>query len=283
MRWVVLVLSLALAVQPPDFGCPGRAQASRIPPSTTTYRRRSRRRIRPSARRRWKSSSPGIPTASCAVECAASRRWPPGIAANQPAKADCHRRQAAAGRSRQRPCARQSRLCRARPRRAGRYGRDRADGRRRPSAAWPCCAQVAEAGLARRRAFARTKEQMARCSTARWASPPCRPRTTTRRGATTASRWRPSPTISRTSTSSRCRCSRARRSMRWASGIAARAIAIARAAKNDAAATDIDRYVRSRYRLYRGSEEGWNELLGARRRRRARAARRLRRSRSRAR
>jgi tetratricopeptide (TPR) repeat protein len=42
---------------------------------------------------------------------------------------------------------------------------------------------------------------------------------------------------------------------------AARSIAIARAAKNDAAATDIDRYVRSRYRLYRGSEEGWDELL----------------------
>jgi tetratricopeptide (TPR) repeat protein len=42
---------------------------------------------------------------------------------------------------------------------------------------------------------------------------------------------------------------------------AARAIAIARAAKSDAAATDIDRYVRSRYRIYRGSEEGWNELL----------------------
>ena len=42
---------------------------------------------------------------------------------------------------------------------------------------------------------------------------------------------------------------------------AARSIAIARAAKSDAAATDIDRYVRSRYRIYRGSEEGWNELL----------------------
>lgn len=42
---------------------------------------------------------------------------------------------------------------------------------------------------------------------------------------------------------------------------AARAIAIARAAKNDTAAHDIDRYVRSRYRIYRGSEEGWNELL----------------------
>ena len=42
---------------------------------------------------------------------------------------------------------------------------------------------------------------------------------------------------------------------------AARAIAIARAAKNGAAATDIDRYVRSRYRIYRGSEEGWNELV----------------------
>jgi tetratricopeptide (TPR) repeat protein len=42
---------------------------------------------------------------------------------------------------------------------------------------------------------------------------------------------------------------------------AARAIALARIAKNDAAANDIDRYVRSRYRLYRGSEQGWDELL----------------------
>jgi tetratricopeptide (TPR) repeat protein len=42
---------------------------------------------------------------------------------------------------------------------------------------------------------------------------------------------------------------------------AARAIAIARAAKNDAAAIDIDRYVRSRYRIYRGSEEGWKEIV----------------------
>jgi tetratricopeptide (TPR) repeat protein len=42
---------------------------------------------------------------------------------------------------------------------------------------------------------------------------------------------------------------------------AARAIAIARAARNDTAANDIDRYVRSRYRVYRGSEEGWDQLL----------------------
>ncbi|WP_421996706.1 hypothetical protein [Reyranella sp.] len=42
---------------------------------------------------------------------------------------------------------------------------------------------------------------------------------------------------------------------------AARSIAIARAAGNEAAAKEIDRYVRSRYRLYRGSEEGWDELL----------------------
>jgi tetratricopeptide (TPR) repeat protein len=42
---------------------------------------------------------------------------------------------------------------------------------------------------------------------------------------------------------------------------AARAIAIARSARNDTAAADIDRYVRSRYRIYRGSEEGWDELL----------------------
>lgn len=42
----------------------------------------------------------------------------------------------------------------------------------------------------------------------------------------------------------------------------AAAIAIARAAKNDAAATDIEHYVRSRYRAYRGNEEGWTELVG---------------------
>jgi tetratricopeptide (TPR) repeat protein len=42
---------------------------------------------------------------------------------------------------------------------------------------------------------------------------------------------------------------------------AARSIAIARAAKSEAAANDIDRYVRSRYRIYRGSEEGWKEIL----------------------
>jgi hypothetical protein len=41
----------------------------------------------------------------------------------------------------------------------------------------------------------------------------------------------------------------------------ARAIAIARAAKSDSAAQDIDRYVRSRYRVYRGSEEGWDAIV----------------------
>ncbi len=41
----------------------------------------------------------------------------------------------------------------------------------------------------------------------------------------------------------------------------ARAIAIARAANNTAAAQDIDRYVRSRYRVYRGSEEGWDDIV----------------------
>ncbi|CAN5921735.1 hypothetical protein BH11PSE3_BH11PSE3_03340 [soil metagenome] len=42
---------------------------------------------------------------------------------------------------------------------------------------------------------------------------------------------------------------------------AARSIAIARATKNATAAADIDRYARSRYRIYRGSEEGWDALL----------------------
>ncbi len=41
----------------------------------------------------------------------------------------------------------------------------------------------------------------------------------------------------------------------------ARAIAIAKAAKNDSAAQDIDRYVRSRYRTYRGNEQGWNQIV----------------------
>lgn len=42
---------------------------------------------------------------------------------------------------------------------------------------------------------------------------------------------------------------------------AARSIAIARNAKSDAAAAEIDRYARSRYRIYRGSEEGWKEIV----------------------
>lgn len=41
----------------------------------------------------------------------------------------------------------------------------------------------------------------------------------------------------------------------------ARSIGIAKAAKNDSAAQDIDRYVRSRYRVYRGSEEGWDAIV----------------------
>jgi len=41
----------------------------------------------------------------------------------------------------------------------------------------------------------------------------------------------------------------------------ARSIAIAKAAKNDSAVQDIDRYVRSRYSVYRGSEEGWDAIV----------------------
>jgi tetratricopeptide (TPR) repeat protein len=42
---------------------------------------------------------------------------------------------------------------------------------------------------------------------------------------------------------------------------AARAIAIARDAKTDAAAASIDKYARSRYQRYHGSEEGWDSLV----------------------
>ncbi|MFI5001632.1 MAG: hypothetical protein ACHQK9_17270 [Reyranellales bacterium] len=42
---------------------------------------------------------------------------------------------------------------------------------------------------------------------------------------------------------------------------AARAIALARGAKNESAAANIDKYVRSRYQRYHGSEDGWNEVL----------------------
>lgn len=41
----------------------------------------------------------------------------------------------------------------------------------------------------------------------------------------------------------------------------ARSIAMAKAAKNDAASQDIDRYVRSRYRVYKGNEEGWDDIV----------------------
>ncbi|MCX7366932.1 MAG: hypothetical protein NTV97_34670 [Alphaproteobacteria bacterium] len=42
---------------------------------------------------------------------------------------------------------------------------------------------------------------------------------------------------------------------------AARAIVIARGTKNETAAASIDRYARSRYQRYHGSEEGWEELV----------------------
>jgi len=42
---------------------------------------------------------------------------------------------------------------------------------------------------------------------------------------------------------------------------AARAIALAREAKNEPAAADIDKYARAKYRVYHGSEEGWDPLL----------------------
>jgi tetratricopeptide (TPR) repeat protein len=42
---------------------------------------------------------------------------------------------------------------------------------------------------------------------------------------------------------------------------AARAIVLARQAKNEQAAASIDKYVRGRYRTYHGSEEGWDELV----------------------
>lgn len=41
----------------------------------------------------------------------------------------------------------------------------------------------------------------------------------------------------------------------------ARAIAIARAAKNETAATEIEKYAASRYRHYHGSDEGWSQLV----------------------
>ncbi len=41
----------------------------------------------------------------------------------------------------------------------------------------------------------------------------------------------------------------------------ARAVALARAAKNEPAASGIDKYVRSRYQRYHGSEDGWDALV----------------------
>jgi hypothetical protein len=42
---------------------------------------------------------------------------------------------------------------------------------------------------------------------------------------------------------------------------AARAVAIARAAKNEQAASSIEKYARSRYQRYHGSEEGWDAVV----------------------
>lgn len=43
----------------------------------------------------------------------------------------------------------------------------------------------------------------------------------------------------------------------------ARAVAIARAAKSDQAASGIENYVRSRYQRYHGSEDGWDKVVAA--------------------
>ena len=105
------------------------------------------------------------------------------------------------------------------------------------------------------------RSRWARCSTARWATRRCRPRTTTRRGATIARSVAAEP--DNLQDVYQLAVSQLEGTPLDALGFwfAARSIAIARAAKSDTAADDIDRYVRSRYRLYRGSEEGWNELL----------------------
>jgi hypothetical protein len=42
---------------------------------------------------------------------------------------------------------------------------------------------------------------------------------------------------------------------------AARAIALARATKNESAAVNIEKYARSRYQRYHGSEDGWDDLI----------------------
>jgi tetratricopeptide (TPR) repeat protein len=44
---------------------------------------------------------------------------------------------------------------------------------------------------------------------------------------------------------------------------AAHAIALARAARNDSAAASIDKYARSRYARYHGSEQGWDAVIAA--------------------
>ena len=187
-----------------------------------------------------------------------------------------HCRQAAADRSRQRAGARQPRLRRAGARHPGRPGGDGVDGRRQPSAASPPWPNGSKPATLADDVFARTKQQMGAVFNGAlgYAALKAKDYDKARRHYREAVAAEPD----NLQDVYQLAVSQLEGTPLDALGFwyAARSIAIARAAKNEAAAADIDRYVRSRYRHLSRQRGGLERTAGACRRGRARAARGLR-------
>ena len=259
VRWFVLVLSLVLAVAASDLAAQNRSSFSN-PAEYDAYMAALNTRDADQARDGDGSLHRLVSRQRAAHRCL--RAGDGGLAGRQPAgQGRRHRRQAAADRSRQCARARQSRLCRARPRHPGRSGGDGARWSRRRSAAWPPCPSGRSRPALTDAVFARTRQQMGAVfnGTLGYAALQAKDYDKARRHYREAVAAEPD----NLQDVYQLAVSQLEGTPLDALGFwyAARAIAIARAAKNEAAASDIDRYVRSRYRIYRGSEEGWNELL----------------------
>ena len=219
VRWFLLVLSLAFVVAASDLAAQNRSSFSQS--------RRVRRLHGGAQYARPGQAGDGdgglhrlVSRQRAAHRCL--RAGDGGLARRQPAgQGRRHRRQAAAGRSRQCARARQSHLRRARARHPGRQGGDGVDGRdggARPG--WRCAKWRKPAGAHRRRLRAHQAAVGRACSTARWAIAALAGQGL-RQGTAPLSRGGGGRArqSARTSISSPWRNSRARRSMRWASGM----------------------------------------------------------------
>ena len=260
VRWFVLVLSLAFAVAASDLAAQNRSSFSN-PAEYDAYmaalntRDPDKRATAMEVFIAWYPASVLRTDAYEQAMAAWQRRQPAGQGRR-------HRRQAAAGRSRQRARARQPHLRRAGARHPGRYRRRWRRWSRRRSAASRRCAKWRKPAALSDDVFARTKQQMG----ARVQRRAGRSRRLQAKDYDKARRhYREAVAAEPDNLQDVYQLAVAQLEGAPLDALgfwyAARAIAIARAAKSEAAAADIDRYVRSRYRIYRGSEQGWNELL----------------------